>query len=216
MGTRRYYPFSTALITETVGSYAGHQGTDFAVAVGTPVRVTADGVITFVGGDGARGQLGNTGIWANGEGMTIDLVDDGGLLHRFGHLSSYKVRNGQRVKAGDLIAYSGNTGWSTGPHLHWELRYDHLWSGGSFTTPQRAGASGTVSGAGQKLAKQEVIEMADYFAQTSSQGIKYAVSAYHGKKRAVPTAVWNPFRRSGAVIPLVTLTRAELDKIPNG
>jgi murein DD-endopeptidase MepM/ murein hydrolase activator NlpD len=87
------------------------------------MRATSDGTIVYVGDDGLGG-------------MTVDLLRGDGLLQRFGHLSAYRVRNNQPVRAGDVIALSGNTGMSTGPHLHWELRWDRRWVGGKWVDPR--------------------------------------------------------------------------------
>lgn len=132
-----YWPFPKSKRSGWPGSYAGHVGTDWPCAVGTPVRASSDGVIVYVGGDGASGELWpGSSIWANGEGKTIDLRRADGLIQRFGHLSGYAVSVGQSVKAGDTIGYSGNTGFSTGPHLHWELRWDRAWVGGKWVDPE--------------------------------------------------------------------------------
>lgn len=86
-----------------------HHGLDVAVPVGTPIRSAAGGVVSF---SGAMGGYGN-----------IVIIDHGnGVETRYAHTSRNIVRVGQRVQRGDLIAYSGNTGNSTGPHLHFEVR----------------------------------------------------------------------------------------------
>lgn len=120
-----YWPLPLDQVTEWPGQRAKsyHVGTDFACPVGTPLPATSDGTIAYVGGDGLGG-------------MTIDLRRGDGLIQRYGHLSEYRVRVGQRVTAGDIIALSGNTGYSTGPHLHWELRWDRAWSGGRWVDPR--------------------------------------------------------------------------------
>ncbi|MFW5947624.1 MAG: M23 family metallopeptidase, partial [Gemmatimonadota bacterium] len=88
-----------------------HLGTDFGTAVGTPVRSTADGVIRFAGWDGGYGNL-------------VRVGHGNGFETRYAHLSRFApgIRPGVRVRQGQVIAYSGNTGLSTGPHLHYELR----------------------------------------------------------------------------------------------
>lgn len=86
-----------------------HHGLDIAVPVGTPVRAAAGGVVSF---SGVQGGYGN-----------IVIIDHGnGVETRYAHLSRNVVSKGQRVARGELIAYSGNTGQSTGPHLHFEIR----------------------------------------------------------------------------------------------
>lgn len=84
-----------------------HNGTDFAVPVGTPIKAPDAGVISRAG----HGQ--------GGEGTYI-VLDAGGTVHKFFHLSKIEVQPGQQVKKGQLIGLTGNTGLSTGPHLHWE------------------------------------------------------------------------------------------------
>mgnify|MGYP007071621231 CR=1 FL=1 len=120
-----YWPLSVSQVTEWPASPGrpNHTGTDFGCPVGTPMRATSDGTIVYVGDDGLGG-------------MTVDLVRSDNLLQRFGHLSKYNCRVGQSVKAGDIIALSGNTGMSTGPHLHWELRWDRKWVGGDWVDPR--------------------------------------------------------------------------------
>jgi murein DD-endopeptidase MepM/ murein hydrolase activator NlpD len=91
----------------SVGKAHNHNGTDFAVPIGTPVRSPADGTIRSVGTNG-------------GHAGTYVTLDAGGTVHKFFHLSKIMVKVGDQVAQGDTIALSGNTGYSTGPHLHWE------------------------------------------------------------------------------------------------
>jgi murein DD-endopeptidase MepM/ murein hydrolase activator NlpD len=90
-----------------------HHGQDFGVLTGTPVYATADGVV--------KSRKGNTGY-----GKTIILDHGYGLKTIYAHLNRYVVNPGDEVKRGDLIAYSGNTGRSTGPHLHYEVRVNNI------------------------------------------------------------------------------------------
>ncbi len=90
-----------------------HHGQDFGVLTGTPVYATADGVV--------KSRNGKTGY-----GKTIILNHGYGIKTIYAHLSRYAVRPGDEVKRGDLIAYSGNTGRSTGPHLHYEVRVNNV------------------------------------------------------------------------------------------
>jgi murein DD-endopeptidase MepM/ murein hydrolase activator NlpD len=86
-----------------------HEGTDFAIPSGTPVYAPADGVVMIAEALAVRGNA--------------VLIDHGwGLYSGYWHLSEFKVTPGQTVKQGDLIALSGNTGLSTGAHLHWDMR----------------------------------------------------------------------------------------------
>lgn len=86
-----------------------HKGLDFSVGVGTPVKASHDGIVTVAGS-----------VSGYGNAIYIDRGD--GLQTRYGHLSRFKVKNGDRVVAGQDIADSGNTGRSSGPHLHFEVR----------------------------------------------------------------------------------------------
>ncbi|MDO5612850.1 MAG: DUF5930 domain-containing protein [Paracoccus sp. (in: a-proteobacteria)] len=86
-----------------------HEGIDMAGPVGTPIHSTADGVVTFAGWQGAYGNL-------------IKIQHELGTETRYAHLSKINVRVGQRVSQGDRIGDMGNTGRSTGPHLHYEVR----------------------------------------------------------------------------------------------
>lgn len=86
-----------------------HEGTDMAGPIGTPIYATADGVVTFAG-------------WSSGYGRLIKIQHDFGIETRFGHLNDIKVSVGQRVSLGDRIGDMGNSGRSTGPHLHYEIR----------------------------------------------------------------------------------------------
>lgn len=88
-----------------------HQGVDIAAAPGQPVRASADGIVMR---SGTIGGLGKAIYLAHGYGVTT----------RYGHMSKVEVRPGQRVKRGDIIGRVGNTGRSTGYHLHYEVRQD--------------------------------------------------------------------------------------------
>jgi hypothetical protein len=86
-----------------------HKGMDFTCPIGTAVHVTGDGVVETV--DFSYGGYGNEIIVNHGFGYRT----------RYAHLSKFNVKAGQKVKRGDVIAYSGNTGKSTGPHVHYEV-----------------------------------------------------------------------------------------------
>lgn len=88
-----------------------HEGIDIAAPVGTPITAPGDGVVTFTGYD-------------HGYGQTVRMDHGYGITTVYAHLSSMYVTEGQRVKRGMLIAAMGNTGRSTGPHLHYEVRVD--------------------------------------------------------------------------------------------
>jgi murein DD-endopeptidase MepM/ murein hydrolase activator NlpD len=91
------------------GERVMHEGLDVAAATGAPVRAPADGTVVFNGMEGGYGH--------------VLVLDHGyGLKTRFGHLSRIDVKLGEKVKRGQFVAAVGNTGRSTGPHLHYEVR----------------------------------------------------------------------------------------------
>ena len=93
----------------TAGASTNHQGTDWATPVGTAVMASSGGTVTRAG-------------WASGYGYVVYIQHEGGRETRYAHLSSVLVSVGEHVDQGERIALSGNTGRSTGPHLHFELR----------------------------------------------------------------------------------------------
>ena len=92
-----------------LGTVRPHNGTDFGLPVGTPVIAPADGVV-------------DKATYSRSAGYYVVLRHRGGWSTVYMHLSKLHVKQGQRVKLGSTIARSGNTGISTGPHLHYELR----------------------------------------------------------------------------------------------
>ena len=95
------------------GGKARHNGLDFAIEVGNPVYSTGDGVVEEVTVNYSR----------RGFGCYV-LVDHGfGYKTRYAHLSSVYVQQGMKVKRGDFLGKTGNTGKSSGPHLHYEVIY---------------------------------------------------------------------------------------------
>ena len=86
-----------------------HNGTDFAAAHGTPILSTADGVVTHTGRQ-------------SGYGILVKIQHEFGIETRYAHLSRARVKVGQRVSRGERIGDMGNTGRSTGTHLHYEVR----------------------------------------------------------------------------------------------
>lgn len=91
------------------GRPASHPAIDISSAHGQPVLAPADGVVVKA-------------EWGNGYGNVIYLSHGYGYSTRYAHLASFKVKPGQRVRRGEVIAHVGNTGRSTGPHLHYEVR----------------------------------------------------------------------------------------------
>lgn len=91
------------------GRRAFHEGLDFTANTGTPVYAAADGVVSVAGANGGYGKM-------------VQIEHGSGLETRYAHTSKILVKVGQRVAKGEVIAYVGNTGRSTGPHLHYEIR----------------------------------------------------------------------------------------------
>jgi murein DD-endopeptidase MepM/ murein hydrolase activator NlpD len=86
-----------------------HYGVDIANEVGSPIRVTADGIVTYSG-------------WETGYGRVVVVEHGYGYSTRYGHCSRIDVTVGQSVRRGDVLAYMGSTGRSTGSHCHYEVR----------------------------------------------------------------------------------------------
>ena len=110
------YPISGGRMSSTFGKRKApkkgastyHKGIDWAVPTGTAVRATCGGVVTRAG-------------WGSGYGYCVYIKHPDGKESRYGHCSKVLVKAGQSVKQGEKIALSGNTGVSTGPHLHFEI-----------------------------------------------------------------------------------------------
>ena len=90
-----------------------HEGLDIAAQTGTPVVAPADGVVLKAG-------------FSSGYGNMVEISHGYGIRTVFGHNSRLNVKVGQQVKRGDIISYVGDTGSSTGPHLHYEVRLNGL------------------------------------------------------------------------------------------
>lgn len=100
-------------ISPITGTSKFHEGLDIAAPIGTPVYASADGVASF---SGQKGGYGNALVIDHGYGLTT----------LYGHASALLVKQGQKVKRGQLIALVGSTGSSTGPHLHYEVHVDGI------------------------------------------------------------------------------------------
>ena len=87
----------------------GHRAIDYAAPAGTPIRATGDGTVTSAGWSSA------------GYGYLTKIRHNGTFSTNYAHQSKIAVRRGQKVKQGDVIGYVGSTGFSTGPHLHYEM-----------------------------------------------------------------------------------------------
>ena len=104
---------TTGVVTSPYGLRWGgtdfHPGMDIANDMGTPIVATADGVVEYAGWN------------SGGYGNMVDIDHGNGIMTRYGHASQVVVSTGQHVKRGQLIAYMGSTGFSTGPHVHYEV-----------------------------------------------------------------------------------------------
>ncbi len=105
---RRFHP--------VLKEYRPHYGVDYGAPVGTPVQVTANGVVTFAG-------------WDRGGGKVVKVQHPGGYLTAYLHLSRFAsgIRPGARVRQGDIVAYSGATGLASGPHLDYRVKHHNRW-----------------------------------------------------------------------------------------
>lgn len=90
-----------------------HEGIDIAAQTGTPVMAPADGLVVKAG-------------FSSGYGNVVEISHGYGIKTVYGHNSRLNVKVGQRVKRGEVISYVGDTGSSTGPHLHYEVRLNNL------------------------------------------------------------------------------------------
>ncbi len=121
------WPLADTYITQRFGqtvdarrlyTSGSHSGIDFRAAVGTPIYAVSDGTVEGVGDTDKTCPKTSFGKW-------IFIRHPVGLATAYGHLSLIKVSEGQRVVKGQLIAYSGNTGHTTGPHLHLSVYASH-------------------------------------------------------------------------------------------
>jgi len=101
-----YYGWRTHPI---FGTQRYHSGMDIAVDSGTPIQAADSGTVIYSG-------------WLGGYGYAVMIDHGGGLVSLYGHNSGLAVDEGQTVEKGQVVAYAGSTGWSTGPHCHFEVR----------------------------------------------------------------------------------------------
>ena len=100
-------------ISPFTGSVMLHNGIDIATRMETAIIAPAAGIVSYAGYD-------------NGLGKLLKLNHGYGVQTVYGHLSKFNTQSGHRVKRGDVIAYVGNTGLSTGPHLHYEIVVNNI------------------------------------------------------------------------------------------
>ena len=103
--------FSLSRLHPVLGTWRSHKGVDYAAATGTKVKVTADGIVSFVGKQGGYGNV-------------VMVSHQNRYTTVYGHLSRFAsgLRRGQRIAQGDIIGYVGKTGLASGPHLHYEFK----------------------------------------------------------------------------------------------
>lgn len=120
-----------------LGYGAMHKGVDFAAAVGTPIYAAGNGVVEFVG-------------WKSGYGRFILLKHNNTLSTAYAHASKFSknLKRGSKIKQGDIIAYVGTSGRSTGPHLHYEVRVN-----GEQVNPMKFKSTPGIKLTGAKLAE---------------------------------------------------------------
>ncbi len=100
-------------ISPFTGTKEFHRGIDIATRMGAPIIAPADGIVSFTGRDGAFGKV-------------ITVKHGYGLVSKYAHIKKALVKKGQYVKRGETIALVGNTGRSTGPHLHYEVHLNNM------------------------------------------------------------------------------------------
>ncbi len=112
---RLVWPVPSGEVSSGFGPRSGrfHSGVDISAPVGTPVFAAADGEVVF------SGEL-------NGYGLTLILLHQQGLVTLYAHNQRNLAREGQRVKRGQMIARVGDSGRTTGPNLHFEVRYENV------------------------------------------------------------------------------------------
>jgi murein DD-endopeptidase MepM/ murein hydrolase activator NlpD len=110
----RFHPAFGLRVHPVFGDYRFHHGLDLTADIGTPVYATGDGIVSTAD---VRGGYGNAVFIEHGFGFET----------RYAHLSKYIVKQGDRIKRGQLIGYVGNTGISSGPHLHYEVLFHEKW-----------------------------------------------------------------------------------------
>lgn len=117
------YPLDNVFVTQKFGKGADarrlyvsgtHNGMDFRAAPGTPIKASGDGVVVGTGNTDTACRGASYGKW-------VMIKHKNGLSSLFAHLDLIKVHEGDQVQMGDIIGYSGNTGYSTGPHLHFTV-----------------------------------------------------------------------------------------------
>jgi hypothetical protein len=155
--------------------YGIHDGVDIAMAVGTPLKAVMDGVVSYAGsGSGSRSR-----------GLYITIEHENGYRTLYAHLSKFFVKKGDAVSKGQLVALSGNSGFSTGPHLHFSL-----YKNGTHINPGQFVNDGLYGGAGVS------VPQGGYTASTGEQNINSGMTA--GISTSNFASVINQFMSGGS------------------
>jgi murein DD-endopeptidase MepM/ murein hydrolase activator NlpD len=101
--------YTNARFHPTLNKTTPHKAIDYAAKLGTPIRAVGDGRVVFAG-------------WNGGYGNYINVRHNGTYQTQYAHLSKIAVNQGEQVKQGEVIGYVGSTGFSTGPHLHYQIK----------------------------------------------------------------------------------------------
>lgn len=221
----RYLPASSWII-QTFGNYQpdGHTGIDFACEVGTPVRAVTSGRVLHEGW--MPGTYADNPWWVAPAFAGICVViDHGSFIGIYGHLSETAINKGDWVSEGQVIAKSGNTGGSTGPHLHFEVLPDGYNLNAAFygrvdPTPYLAAAS--LGPTGDITTEEDDLSAADVEAikahinalilgtyewggRKDNPGIANVIIENQKRIDKLPTAIWwgATVERDGKKIPVI-------------
>lgn len=178
MDTRIYHPVSPATVTEEAGTRGGtHMGRDYAAKRGQAVYAPVSGTVIYAGGDGASGKLPGTNIVANGQALVVRIRRADGFIVHVAHMDFMSVKVGQEVIGGQtIIGGAGDTGWSTGVHVHVEYRWDLSWNGGRWVDPRDLalilpdGSAGNSSNASPQAGDEEEADMANHYIAVTKPG----------------------------------------------
>ncbi|MDO8493557.1 MAG: peptidoglycan DD-metalloendopeptidase family protein [bacterium] len=110
----QYFGLTEFSKTQAIYNGKGHNGIDLGVSIGTPLKASSKGVVVGTGDTDSVCYHASYGKW-------VMIDHNNGLATIYGHMSLVKVSSGQSVNAGEIIGYTGNTGYATGPHLHFTV-----------------------------------------------------------------------------------------------
>ena len=147
----------------TVYMNEGHRGDDLAADIGTPVYAAQDGLVTYAA---YHQSYGNCVVLDHGAGP-----DGNRWTTLYAHMDDYTVEAGQTVKAGDLIGHVGTTGYSTGPHLHFEITLNGIVTQPRYFTDYRAADSKPLNAENVQMLREEAETNAALYAAQSNYDI---------------------------------------------